>query len=383
MPVIGRIFRLQPLQILSLLTLCIIFIVLIYMTYNRNIDTRFSFENNRLYHNSQPLNGKIIDHSGVNQPLSASGHSKGDKSDSLHTAEGYEKPNVIITFTNAANNYVLQEKFRTTVKSLFKFSSIPINLFILGDEKSKTIVSEILRDVVPNPLEKMELLHLDVANLTKKVHNIVQEMQKHFSYKPGAYFSDALFFFSIASHVVLPDLNRVIMLDADLKFNADIKKLWSQFDKFSNKSIIGIARENQPVYRHTFHMYRNANTGTRVGDPPPNGLTGFNSGVLLLALDKMRESKIYNSVLISGEIEKLTQKYMFKGHLGDQDFFTLLSMEYEDLFYVLPCTWNRQLCQWWKNHGYESVFDLYFKCEGQINIYHGNCNTPIPKLDWE
>ncbi|KAK3597801.1 hypothetical protein CHS0354_006171 [Potamilus streckersoni] len=383
MPAIVSVYHLQPLQKLFLLTLCIIFIVLVYMTYNRNIDTKFTVENNRLYHNSQPLNGENMEHSGVTEQLSVSGHNKGGKSDSLHTAEGNEKPHVIITFTNAANNYGLQEKFRITVKSLFRFSSVPINLYILGDEQSKTIVSDILRDVVTNPLDKMELLHLDINNLTKKVHNIVQEMQKHFSYKPGAYFSDALFFFSIASHVVLPDLDRVIMLDADLKFNADIKQLWNLFEKFSNKCIIGIARENQPVYRHTFHMYRNANIRTRVGDPPPDGLTGFNSGVLLLDLDKMRQSKVYNSVLKSGEIEKLTQKYMFKGHLGDQDFFTLLSMEYEDLFYVLPCTWNRQLCQWWKNHGYESVFDLYFRCEGHINIYHGNCNTPIPKLDWE
>jgi hypothetical protein len=52
-------------------------------------------------------------------------------------------------------------------------------------------------------------------------------------------------------------------------------------------------------------------------------------------------------------------------------------------FYILPCSWNRQLCIWWKDKGYESVFDLYFKCEGHINIYHGNCNTEIPKLDWE
>ena len=131
----------------------------------------------------------------------------------------------------------------------------------------------------------------------------------------------------------------------------------------------------QPVYRHVFWKYRNENPNTRVGNPPPNGLTGFNSGVLLLDLDKMRESSLYQSLITPESVDKLTEKYSFKGHLGDQDFFTLIGMEHEELFHILPCTWNRQLCEWWRKHGYEDVFDEYFKCENndksKINIYHG------------
>ena len=70
-------------------------------------------------------------------------------------------------------------------------------------------------------------------------------------------------------------------------------------------------------------------------------------------------------------------RYSFKGHLGDQDFYTLLSFEQPQLFYQLPCTFNRQLCQWWKNKGYERVFDEYFACSGDVKIWHGNCDTPI------
>ena len=208
-------------------------------------------------------------------------------------------------------------------------------------------------------------------------------MQSYFSYKPGAYYSDALFFLSIVIHRVLPHLKKVIVLDADLKFNADIKHLFEEFDKFSETNIIGIARENQPVYRHALHMYRNENKGTRVGDPPPNGLTGFNSGVLLLDVEKMAHSKLYNSLIFSESVKRLTQKYKFKGHLGDQDFFSLISLENEELFHILPCSWNRQLCVWWRDNGYKNVFYQYYKCDGHINIYHGNCNTDIPKLEWE
>ena len=55
-------------------------------------------------------------------------------------------------------------------------------------------------------------------------------------------------------------------------------------------------------------------------------------------------------------VKKLGEKYNFRGHLGDQGFYTLLSFEHPELFYVLPCSWNRQLCVWWKNHGYKEIF---------------------------
>lgn len=144
-------------------------------------------------------------------------------------------------------------------------------------------------------------------------------------------------------------------------------------------NLIGIARDAQPVYRHLFWKYRQENGDTRVGNPPPNGLTGFNSGVLLLDLKKLRKSELYNSLLSHEKIDQLTTKYHFKGHLGDQDFFTLVGMENEEIFYVLPCEWNRQLCRWWGEHGYEQVFDEYFRCDQEVKIYHGNCNTDIPR----
>ena len=96
----------------------------------------------------------------------------------------------------------------------------------------------------------------------------------------------------------------------------------------------------------------------------------------------MRHSKLYESLITPEAVDRLTNKYFFKGHLGDQDFFSLIGMEHQELFYVLPCTWNRQICTWWKSHGgYMDVFDQYFNCKGEVNIWHGNCNTRIPEDD--
>eukprot|EP00069_Balaena_mysticetus_P003203 bmy_16523T0 len=130
---------------------------------------------------------------------------------------------------------------------------------------------------------------------------------------------------------------------------------------------------------HTFWQFRHENPKTRVGGPPPEGLPGFNSGVMLLNLEAMRQSPLYGRLLEPAQVQQLADKYHFRGHLGDQDFFTMIGMEHPELFHVLDCTWNRQLCTWWRDHGYSDVFDAYFRCEGHVKIYHGNCNTPIPE----
>jgi len=73
-------------------------------------------------------------------------------------------------------------------------------------------------------------------------------MQERFSYQPGAYYNHVLFFLSTAMHRVMPkSVQRIIMLDADLKFVGDIAELYKHYDMFRDDNIIGIARDAQPV----------------------------------------------------------------------------------------------------------------------------------------
>lgn len=211
----------------------------------------------------------------------------------------------------------------------------------------------------------------------KPLQELIDSLRPHFSYKQGAYYSDGLFYISIGLFRVM-GLKRLILVDADVKFLDDVKLLYNYFNNFSTNALIGIAREQQPVYRHVLNAYRRIHNNTKIGGPPPDGLSGFNSGVLLLDLDKMRNSSMYSYVVDnSSVILELIEKYKFKGHLGDQDFYSLVSFEYPELFFVLPCTWNRQLCQWWKHHGYSNVFSLYYSCTEKVHLLHGNCNTAI------
>ncbi|XP_031452106.1 xyloside xylosyltransferase 1 isoform X1 [Phasianus colchicus] len=291
---------------------------------------------------------------------------------------------LLMMFTKAERSPALRGKGQAALRSLLRHGRLRrgdgLHLHLVTDSASRSIGEELLRDAMRGAAFRHQVIIHDVSELTEKLFPIVEAMQKHFSAGSGTYYSDSIFFLSVAMHRIMPkEITQIIQVDLDLKYKANIRDLFEEFDNFQEGAVIGIAREMQPVYRHTFWQYRRENPQTRVGEPPPDGLPGFNSGVLLLNLEAMRRSKLYNQLLEPGMVQKLTEKYHFKGHLGDQDFFTMVGMEHPELFHVLDCTWNRQLCTWWKDHGYSDVFDQYFRCDGEVKIYHGNCNTPIPE----
>ncbi|XP_072475019.1 xyloside xylosyltransferase 1 isoform X2 [Notamacropus eugenii] len=291
---------------------------------------------------------------------------------------------VLMMFTKADRSPALRAKGRTALSSLLRLAKLDerevLTVHLVSEEASKEIAKSLLRELLPGVPFKHKVIFHDVSFLTEKLFPVVEAMQKHFSAGSGTYYGDSIFFLSVAMHQIMPkEISRIIQLDLDLKYKTNIRELFEEFDNFPPGAIIGIAREMQPVYRHTFWQFRRENPQTRVGDPPPDGLPGFNSGVMLLNLDAMRQSALYRQLLEPAALQQLTEKYHFQGHLGDQDFFTVVGMEHPELFHVLDCTWNRQLCTWWRDHGYSDVFDAYFRCEGHVRIFHGNCNTPIPE----
>lgn len=296
---------------------------------------------------------------------------------------GERQYHALMMFTKVDKSRSLQDKFRAAMLSMVKHGRFlegeALVLHFVSDQASRELGEEMLQELLLDATFKYEVLFHDVVVLTQKLFPIVEAMQKHFSAGSGAYYSDSIFFLSVAMHHIMPDsLTRIVQLDLDLKYRTNIRDLFQEFHRFPAGAVIGISREMQPVYRHTFWQYRKENPQTRVGDPPPDGLPGFNSGVMLLDLGAMRASALYNQLLEPSNVATLADQYRFRGHLGDQDFFTMIGMEHPELFYLLGCGWNRQLCTWWRDHGYGDVFQMYYRCDGPVYIYHGNCNSPIP-----
>ena len=207
-------------------------------------------------------------------------------------------------------------------------------------------------------------------------------MMKYFSNESNLYYNRTIFFVEAVLHKVLPEvIKKVLVFDIDVKFNSSVLKLYHHFQYFSQSNLIGLAYEQQPTYMHYTAEYRKRNPSTQIGKPPPAGIPGFNSGVILMDLEKIRNCDIYNKLLFSPiNLRDIVDKYLFSGNLGDQDYFTLLSFEYPEFFYVLPCSWNRQLCRWFETQEYHEYFSAFHNCQGNIDLYHGNCNSTLPEL---
>ena len=80
--------------------------------------------------------------------------------------------------------------------------------------------------------------------------------------------------------------------------------------------------------------------GTKIGAPPPDGVTRYDGGLIMLHLSNMRRSELYKQIFLDNDIKRNGAKYQFRGHLGEQDFFVLLGAEHYELFYIVPCQWN-------------------------------------------
>ena len=125
--------------------------------------------------------------------------------------------------------------------------------------------------------------------------------------------------------------------------------------------------------------YRQQNPNTNIGEP--GRFQGFNTGVVLYNLQRMRENEQYNQYVdnVDGVIDKLAEKYSFRSHLGDQCFFTLLGIEHPEWFSVLPCRYNFQLdISLAVQLVFRPIFDLYHNCTETPKIYHANGGAEIP-----
>jgi hypothetical protein len=70
-------------------------------------------------------------------------------------SDGSEYINVVITFTNAVSNTNLQNKFRITVSSLLKHATVPISLYIVGEDDSQKLASKIVDEVKDSAIVKV------------------------------------------------------------------------------------------------------------------------------------------------------------------------------------------------------------------------------------
>ncbi|KAL1454955.1 hypothetical protein WDU94_009082 [Cyamophila willieti] len=275
-------------------------------------------------------------------------------------------------------------KLSNFATSLKQYSDVAVSLNVIVDDQSENIAKEILENIFVNSTtvengNKIKVFYHNINPIVMQLEDMIQTMKPFFTPGNDTYYGNALFYISLGLHQVVPyHQKKIILLDVDVQLRAPISSLYLHFHRFNADALFGLAKELSPVYYHILQKYRKKFPKTHLGlSSMENGNQGYNSGVVLMNIEKLRHSNVYKNVTKKSYVQNLSSKYSFVGHLGDQDFYTLLSFEHPELIYTLPCQWNRSLCQWWKLHGYRDVFHKYFDCPGDIFLYHGNCNTPI------
>jgi lipopolysaccharide biosynthesis glycosyltransferase len=301
---------------------------------------------------------------------------------SSYYSNSIKNHHLLFILTNADEKPALQDKFAIFIESLFahlpseKDKKLTIHMVV--DQGSEDYVRQKISAFARSDVQ---FIFLNDQIVLQQVKPFVTVLQKYFSAK-GSYDDDGIFYLSTVMHRLMPtDIDKLVQLDIDIMFERSVYELFDEFSQFDDDDLIGLAPEMQPVYYHQLTTFRQGNPDSRLGYPLPDGHPGFNSGAILLHIDRMRKSARYNEQLTIGKVDQLVNKYHLKGHLGVQDFFTLLNFEQADWFYQLDCGWNYQYCRLWLDeggYGENQIGQKINQCQEPIKLHHGNCSSPIP-----
>jgi len=181
-------------------------------------------------------------------------------------------------------------------------------------------------------------------------------------------YQDDIFFIAPFYHTMFPLLDHMIVLDVDIEFKSDLSDLYEHFSKFERTQMIGLANELSPYYLKNLKAYKSMHRRSPEG--LPGFYQGFNTGVALYNLTRMRQSEIYTKELQFTNMEDLVKRYAVDGYVGDQEWLTQLSWKLPQLFHLLPCQFNQQKADF--SAIYPGTWEAYHDCEEPSKIIHNN-----------
>ena len=252
-------------------------------------------------------------------------------------------------------------KMKINLLSLLTYSSgDPIQFVIITDKNSQENVKNIMDNLVSQyttegvvlrkwrkikSVPKIKFSYVDCEDIIQIAPDFFSAMRANSvqgaGYTAGVSYTEDLFYIAPIYHKAFASLDKIIFLDSkDLEFRSDVKLLEMEFDKMSETALIGIAPDLTPHYRGKLEKYLELHPNSSLGQQGPG--QGYNSGVVLYRLDKMRNSTLYNKYTAPTGVDALMSKYLYEMFLAEQDWLTNLGFTHPQLFYNLPCQFNRQ-----------------------------------------
>ncbi|NXG85120.1 LARG2 glucuronyltransferase, partial [Stercorarius parasiticus] len=231
----------------------------------------------------------------------------------------------------------------TLVKSILFHRKNPLHFHFITDSVAHQILQMLFQSwMVPS-------IHVSFYNADDlKAGTCPLFCPPEVSWIPNKHYSGIYGLMKLTLTKALPsNLSKVIVLDTDITFATDIAELWAVFGKFSDKQVIGLV-ENQSDW-YLGNLWKNHKPWPALG-------RGFNTGVILLLLDRLRRLGWEQMWRLTAERELMS---MLSTSLADQDIFNAVIKQDPSLVYRLPCFWNVQLSDHTRSEQcYTEVSDL-------------------------
>ncbi|KAI4501740.1 hypothetical protein M0802_003075 [Mischocyttarus mexicanus] len=156
--------------------------------------------------------------------------------------------------------------------------------------------------------------------------------------------------------LILPEAmseKKILVLDTDVTILNDVTILWKMFEKFNPNQTLGLVENQSRWYLKSFSYGQ---------QPWPALGKGFNTGVMLMHLHRLRVSKfrdlwVTTTKRVLGSIQETT--------LADQDIINAVIKEHPYIVARIDCTWNVQLSD-------HATSESCYQRGNRLNIIHWN-----------
>ena len=224
----------------------------------------------------------------------------------------------------------------TLIKSILFYRRSPVHLHFISDSVARKILGHLF--------ESWRIPQVNIS--LYRTEDVVSDV----SWIPNKHYSGVYGLLKLTLPKILPEtLDKVIVLDTDVIFATDIGKLWRLFSLFTHSQALGLV-ENQSDWYIPGKLWKNHR-------PWPALNRGFNTGVILMSLQKLRSiqwGNIWRTVTENELVTQLTTSLadQVRSHLKTQfssiffffqDVFNAVIKHQSELLYKLDCGWNVQL----------------------------------------
>jgi len=227
------------------------------------------------------------------------------------TATAKNEKNTVNVFFAADRNYL--PYLAVAIASLSEHASKKYfyNVRILSEDLTKESLFGTMGDIKPN-------VQISVFSVADKISHIKEEL----ALRLRDYYSDAIYY-RIFIAEMFPTLKRAVYLDSDIVLNSDVANLY--FTPIG-ENLLGAVTDESVMSQEIFREYVKKHVRMKRAEDY------FNSGVLVMNLEKMREEKIKDQFI------NLLCKYNFRTVAPDQDYLNFLC---RGKIHYLESGWNK------------------------------------------